>query len=72
MFASVNTCNGSFESCLKLLKQYHMIEQMCSDAHSITLTNTTNILFIEIVQGGMGWLWGRKEANILSTFLGHK
>ena len=49
-----------------------MIEQMCSDAHSITLTNTTNILFIEIVQGGMGWLWGRKEANILSTFLGHK
>ena len=36
-FASVNTCNGSFESCLKLLKQYRTIEQMCSDAHSITL-----------------------------------
>ena len=38
-FASVNTCNGSFLSCLKLLKQYRTIEQMCSDAHSITLTN---------------------------------
>ena len=36
-FASVNACNGSFESCLKLLKQYRTIEQMCSDAHSITL-----------------------------------
>ena len=24
-------------SCLKLLKQYRTIEQMCSDAHSITL-----------------------------------
>ena len=36
-FASVNICNGSFESCLKLLKQYRTIEQMCSDAHSITL-----------------------------------
>ena len=36
-FASVNTCNGSFQSCLKLLKQYRTIEQMCSDAHSITL-----------------------------------
>ena len=39
-FASVNTCNGSFQSCLKLLKQYRTIEQMCSDAHSITLTPT--------------------------------
>ena len=37
-FASVNTCNGSFQSCLKLLKQYRTIEQMCSDAQSITLT----------------------------------
>ena len=37
-FASVNTCNGYFLSCLKLLKQYRTIEQMCSDAHSITLT----------------------------------
>ena len=37
-FASVNTCNGSFQSCLKLLKHYRTIEQMCSDAHSITLT----------------------------------
>ena len=36
-FALVNTCNGSFKSCLKLLKQYRTIEQMCSDAHSITL-----------------------------------
>ena len=36
-FASVNTCNGSFLSCLKLLTQYRTIEQMCSDAHSITL-----------------------------------
>jgi len=36
-FASVNTCNGSFLSCLKLLKQYRTIEQMCTDAHSITL-----------------------------------
>ena len=35
-FASVNnTCSGL--SCLKLLKQYRTIEQMCSDAHSITL-----------------------------------
>jgi len=37
-FASVNTCNGSFKSCLKLLKQYRTIEQMCSDAHIITLS----------------------------------
>ena len=37
-FASVNTCNGSFKSCLKLLKQHRTIEQMCSDAHSINLT----------------------------------
>ena len=36
-FAAVNTCYGSFKSCLKLLKQYRTIEQMCSDAHSITL-----------------------------------
>ena len=36
-FASVNTCNGYFLSCLKLLKHYRTIEQMCSDAHSITL-----------------------------------
>ena len=36
-FASVNTCNGSFLSCLKLLNQYRTIEQMCSDAHSITV-----------------------------------
>ena len=28
--ASVNTCNGS-------LKQFRTIEQMCSDAHNITL-----------------------------------
>ena len=32
-FASVNTCNGSF---LKLFNR--TIEQMCPDAHSITLT----------------------------------
>ena len=38
-FASVNTSNGSFKSCLKLLKQYRTMEQMCSDAHSITLIN---------------------------------
>jgi len=38
-FASVNKCNGSFESCLKLLKQYRTIEQMYSDAHSITLSS---------------------------------
>ena len=41
-FASVNTCNGSFLSCLKLLKQYRTIERMCSDAHSITLTCNLN------------------------------
>ena len=40
-FASVNTCNGSFKSCLKLLKQYRTIEQMCSDAHSITFKMLT-------------------------------
>jgi len=40
-FASVNKCNGSFYSCLKLLKQYRTIEQMCSDAHSITLMEVT-------------------------------
>jgi len=39
-FASVN---GSFKSCLKLLKQYRTIEQMCSDAHSITLNSTLSI-----------------------------
>ena len=27
-------------NCLKLLKQYRTIEQMCSDAHSITLSKT--------------------------------
>ena len=43
-FASVNTCNGSFKSCLKLLKQYRTIEQMCSDAHSITLTTILMLL----------------------------
>ena len=37
-FASVNKCNGSFQSCLKLLKQYRTIKQMCSDAYSITLS----------------------------------
>ena len=42
-FASVNTCNGSFKSGLKLLKQYRTIEQMCSDAHSITLN--TSVVF---------------------------
>ena len=36
-FASGNTCNVSFKSCLKLLKQYRTIEHICSDAHSITL-----------------------------------
>jgi len=45
-FASVSTCNGSFESCLKLLKQYRTIEQMCSaDAHSITLTRIKQSYF---------------------------
>ena len=43
-FASVNTCNGSFLSCLKRLKQYRSIEQMCSDANSITL-----ICFVVVV-----------------------
>ena len=38
-FASVNKCNGYFLSCLKLQKQYRTIEQMCSDAHSITLSS---------------------------------
>ena len=37
-FASVNTCNGFFQSCLKRLEQYRTIEPMCSDAHSITST----------------------------------
>ena len=37
-FESFNTCNGSFLSCLKLLKQYRTIERMCSNAPSITLT----------------------------------
>ena len=44
-FASVNTCNGSFQSCLKLLKQYRTIEQMCSDAYSITLTKHLTSFF---------------------------
>ena len=43
-FASVNTCNGSFESCFKLLKQYRTIEQMCSDAHSITLNSNKKVI----------------------------
>ena len=52
MFASVNTCNGSFFSCLKLLKQYRTIEQMCSDAHNITLSlfkSDTSINFVSYV-----------------------
>ena len=44
-FASVNTCTGSFYSCLKLLKQYRTIEQMCSDAHSITLKDFFLLIF---------------------------
>ena len=47
-FASVNTCNGSFYSCLKLLKQYRTIEQMCSDAHSITLIKTIKSVIVNI------------------------
>ena len=43
-FAAVNTCNGSF--CLKLLNQYRTIEQMCSDAHSITLMHFKCGLFV--------------------------
>jgi len=42
-FASVSTCNGSFLICLKLLKQYRTIEQMCSDAHSFTLSERPNV-----------------------------
>ena len=41
-FASVNICNGSFQSCLKLLKQYRTIEEICSDGHSITLITQEN------------------------------
>ena len=41
-FASVNTGNGYFKSCLKLLKQYRTLVQMCSDAHSITLSLPLN------------------------------
>ena len=48
-FASVNTCNGSFLSCLKLLKQYRTIERMCSDAHSITFIQKNPIaLYVKI------------------------
>ena len=39
-FASVNTCRESFKSCLQFLKQSRTIEQMCSDAYSITLINS--------------------------------
>jgi len=35
-----------FKRCLKLLKQYRTIEQMCSDAHSITLTSRLMFLFV--------------------------
>ena len=49
-FASFNTCNGSFKSCLKLLKQYRTLEQMCSDAHSITLKQIRISLSIHITQ----------------------
>ena len=42
--ASVNTCNPSFKSCLKLLNQYRTIEQMCSDAHSITVNGYSSTL----------------------------
>jgi len=31
-----------FKVVLKLLRQYRTIEQMCSDAHSITLRKTLN------------------------------
>ena len=45
-FASVNTCNGSFSSCLKLLKQYCTIGQMCSDAHNITLRSFCDCVYV--------------------------
>ena len=48
-FASVNTCNGSFKSCLKLLKQYRTIEQMCSDAYSITLIEDIIMFCYDVV-----------------------
>ena len=49
-FASVNTCNGSKHvSCLKLLKKYCTIEQMCSDAHSITLREKVDWIIILIL-----------------------
>ena len=44
-FASVNTCNG-----LKLLKQYRTIEQMCSDAHSITLIEIVLFLHCKLIE----------------------
>ena len=50
-FSSVNTCNGFFLSCLKLPKQYRTIEQMCSDAHSITLTNKVRWLNVAFNKG---------------------
>jgi len=37
-YASVNTCKGSFESCLKLLLQYQTIKTNCSDAPGISLS----------------------------------
>ena len=40
-------------SCLKLLKQYRMIEQMCSDAHSITLNEFPENLRCSNINGAM-------------------
>jgi len=48
-FAAVNTCNGSFLSCVKLLKQYRSIEQMCSDAHSITLNERRLFIHLSVI-----------------------
>ena len=43
-----------FKSCLKLLKQYRMIEQMCSDAHSITLSQIVPLRLIwELFNSGV-------------------
>jgi len=41
-YALVNTCKGSFESCLKLLQNRTIIKN-CSDAPDISLTLQTSI-----------------------------
>jgi len=36
--------------CLKFLKQYRTIEQMCSDAHSITLKYPSIYVYVPVTE----------------------